>query len=85
MTHRGNLIARIAGFPCTFDGDTWTCPDPDLAAQLNEATANSPKTHFTIVDHAEHVIHKLSLRDQAQIVRWQAESFADDLPDGAID
>lgn len=85
MTHRGMLVALINGVTCTFDGDDWASEDRNLANSLNIATDSSPKSHYTIVDRAEHVIRKLGLSDQAQIIRWQAEAHVDDIPPDAID
>ena len=48
LPHTGNLDAKVKGVICHFDGDKWTTDDAELSGILNDATDNSPKTHFSI-------------------------------------
>ena len=80
VPHTGKLIADVAGTHCRFDGDRWTSADAALASQLNAATQNSPATHFSISERAEHVLNKLGFQGRYQVIAFEADQWGDQLP-----
>ncbi|MEY2409244.1 MAG: hypothetical protein QOF48_1914 [Verrucomicrobiota bacterium] len=85
IPHTGHLVAEIDGQRCTFDGDLWKGPTPELEAQLNDATAHAPKHHVAISERANYVFYILGLTDQARILESRADAWPTELPPGAID
>ena len=85
IPHTGRLVAEIDGRRCTFDGDVWKGPTPELEAQLNEATIDAPKQHYSIRTRADYVFYILRLTDHARILEAVADAWPNELPPGAID
>lgn len=84
MEHEGQLSAIVRKTPCSFNGNAWTTPDPELTGILNWATATTPKTHTGIRELAEIVLRKVSLWETAQILTFKQIDKFDELPPGAI-
>ena len=85
IPHTGKLTATVNGDTCQFDGDRWTTPKPQLTAALNDATDSSPKTHFSIQEIAENVLHKAGLLKNSKIVSVESDAWANPIPDDAVD
>jgi hypothetical protein len=83
--HEGKLTAIVRRTPAKFDGNTWSTPDPDLTALLNDATAATPKTHTGLKQLAELVLRKVNLWDTAQILTAEQATQIEELPPGAIE
>jgi hypothetical protein len=83
--HQGKLTAIVRKTPCQFDGDTWTTPDPDLTALLDDATNSTSKTHVGIKELAEIVLRKVNLWDTAKILTAEQATQIPNLPPDAID
>lgn len=85
VPHTGKLVATVRGVRCEFDGDKWTTPDARLTAELNAAASSSPKTHFTILERAYHILRKAGLLSVAQIGAVEFDSHRTEIPPGAVD
>ena len=85
VPHTGKLTATVNGDTCHFDGDRWTTPKPHLTAALNDATDSSPKTHASIQEIAENVLHKVGLLKNSTIVSIESDSWPYPIPNDAID
>lgn len=83
--HEGKLTAIVRKTPCKFDGNTWSTPDSDLTALLNDATDSTSKTHVGIRELAEIVLRKVNLFDTAQILTAEQAPTIPTLPPGSID
>jgi hypothetical protein len=83
--NEGKLTAIVRRTPCQFDGNTWSTPDLELTALLNDATDRTPKTHTGIRDLTEIVLRKLNLWDTARILTVEQVTEIPDLPEGAIE
>lgn len=85
VPHTGKLVAIVRGLRCEFDGNTWQTPDPDLTAELTDARASSPVTHFSIDELAGHIFYKLGLTASARIVSVEHDAWQTEIPGDAID
>ncbi len=85
IPHTGKLTASVNGIDCSFDGDTWLTSDSELTKLLNEVTENSPKTHFSIRELAEHVLNKTSLLAQSKILSSESDKWNSSIPAEAED
>lgn len=85
IPHTGKLEAIVNGHRCSFDGDSWITPEADLTAVLNDATKTSPKTHFSILERARHVLNKTALLPYTQILSVEFDQWKTEIPDDAID
>jgi hypothetical protein len=57
----------------------------ELEAELNRATADAPKHHYSISARADYVFSILRLKDHARILSSEADAWPHDIPPGAID
>jgi hypothetical protein len=85
IPHTGSLAARIRGEVYQFDGDHWSGADPALLAVLNQSSRRCPKTHRSIQEVATAVIRECGLDAESEIVSARNDSWADELPPGAVD
>jgi hypothetical protein len=83
VPHTGHLEASIRGAVFVFDGDVWSGPDETVLCLLADTTAKTPTTHRSILDLAEKILRDCGL--EGEILAWEADSWRDELPPGAID
>lgn len=86
VPHTGKLTAEVAGHPCQFNGDLWTCPaDPALAAHLNAALELCPTQHYGIRSLALNCLRVADLEAVARNIEGQGDAWDDELAEDEID
>ena len=85
VPNTGKLEAVVNGIPCQFDGTRWTSDDAHLAETLNVALELCPTQHFDIRSLAERVFKTAGLDGRYQITTVNGDTWADQMPEDALD